>query len=120
MENYSRLEEAQGTFSDLYKDVHGFRPRNVSPEVWNSADALYAECEKLQEELKVVMAAEADLEKANIAKFEETLTNIIASGAGDRETAIRWFIDAQEDEYVKNDLDYLCYQLGLPYGYFTR
>ncbi len=38
----TRLEELQGYYSDMYKDVNGFRPRNVQPDVWNSEEALEA------------------------------------------------------------------------------
>ncbi len=35
-EELSKVEQLQGTYSDFYKDVHGFRPRGASSEQWNS------------------------------------------------------------------------------------
>jgi hypothetical protein len=114
----TELGNAQGHYSDLYKDVHGFRPRFATEEQWNSIEWLDIQCSNLYVELQEVMAFEAILEKENIAKFETRINDIINTGAGDRETAIRWIFDAQEDEYIKNDKDYFCFQNGLPYGYF--
>jgi hypothetical protein len=37
---------------------------------------------------------------------------LIENGAKDRETAIRWIDDAY------GDLEFLCFYLDLPYGYF--
>lgn len=49
-------------------------------------------------------------------KFEKLVTETIQSGAGDRETALRWIMDASDCD---GDLDFLCFHHHLPYGYFT-
>lgn len=48
----SRVEQLQETFSDFHKDVHGFRPRWMSDDQWNSEawleqeiQALHAHCQ---------------------------------------------------------------------------
>jgi hypothetical protein len=45
------------------------------------------------------------------------LAALIGAGAGDRATAIRWMHEANDTNY---DPEYLCYCLGLPYGYFRK
>ena len=54
-------------------------------------------------------------EAAAVERFENQVKAFIETGAKDRETAIRWFHEAEE---TNGDPEYLCYCLGLPYGYF--
>ena len=49
--------------------------------------------------------------------FEARVQQTIEAGAKDRETAIRWLFDAENDPYVFGDPDYYCHSHGLPYGY---
>ncbi len=60
---------------------------------------------------------ESRLEAEATARFEKSVESLIASGAGDRATAIRWMHEANDTNY---DGEYLCYQLGLPYGYLRN
>lgn len=117
MIEYTELEEAQSLFSDMYKDVHGFRPRWCSKEQWDSIEFLNEQIEYLSKELEIKFEEDAIEEKRNIAIFEQRITDIINTGAGDRQTALRWILDAENDEYVYFDLDYFCYTNNLPYGY---
>ena len=62
---------------------------------------------------------EREAEEAEaIVRFEDRVKSLIETGAGDRETAIRWIRQAEDAEY--GDMDFLCYTLGLPYGYFKE
>ena len=115
---YTELEEYQSLFSDLYKDVNGFRPRWATSEQFNSVEWLKAQCKSLGEELTIVIAREREEEQKRIQEFENTVSEVINSGAGSRAIALRWLFDAEEDEYKKNDRDYYCFTYGLPYGYF--
>ena len=47
---------------------------------------------------------------------EKIIVKLIGHGAPDRATAIRWLHDA---EGTDNDNEYLCFCLGLKYGYFN-
>jgi len=98
--------------------VYGFRPRGKDVFSWSSKidsekqaewDGLVKAAEKAidQERQDEEMAAEA---------FEAKIENLIASGANNRSTAIRWLMDAHD---CGNDSDYLEFQLGLPYGYLS-
>ena len=47
-------------------------------------------------------------------RFESRVESTIALGAGTRENAIRWMMDADN---VNGDIQYFCYLNGLRYGY---
>jgi hypothetical protein len=55
-------------------------------------------------------------EEKNVKEFEARITDLISSGAGNRETALRWIMQAEnmEDEH---DAGYICYCLNIPYSY---
>jgi hypothetical protein len=108
-------------YSDLCKDAYGFRPSEAAWTAW----AAMTPAEKQERwdyvvgVLKGTMAEEERREAGLIAIFEATVTATIANGAKDRETAIRWIIDAENVDGVDGDIDYFCYRMGLPYGYFA-
>ena len=115
-EQMSYLEQAQSIFWDMYKDAHGIRPRGIDTSTWTLADFQLEFAS-----LEVVIVREEDQRKVSeaeaIAKFEEHVTNTICMGARDRETALRWIMDASN---ANGDWEYLCYDLGLPYHYFRN
>lgn len=106
------------SYSDLHKDAFGFRPGSRDWARWSamSDDAKQAEWDSLVEVMKRRMDEEKEMEQECIARFEANVAGVIAAGAKDRETAIRWIIDAED---VDGDLDHFCYRMGLPYGYFA-
>jgi hypothetical protein len=53
-------------------------------------------------------------EDAAIHAFEARVEKIIAQGAKDRAMAIRWIHEAEGSD---GDDEYLCYLVGVPYGY---
>ena len=115
-EQMSDLEQAQCIYWDMYKDAHGVRPRGIDTSTWTMQD-FQLEFASLQE---VIVREEANrqvAEKEAIAKFEQHVTNTICMGARDRETALRWIMDASN---ANGDWEYLCYDLGLPYQYFRK
>ena len=112
----SELEHAQCIYWDMYKDAHGVRPRGIDTSTWTIQD-FQQEFASLQE---VIVREEANrqvAEKEAVAKFEQHVTNTICMGARDRETALRWIMDASN---ANGDWEYLCYDLGLPYHYFRK
>ena len=115
-EQMSDLEQAQCQYWDMYKDAHGFRPRHVDTSGWTLAEfqAEFADLGQIinrEEAQRKVSEAEA------IEKFEKHVTDTICMGARDRETALRWIMDASN---ANGDWEYLCYDLGLPYQYFRK
>jgi hypothetical protein len=115
-EQMSDLEQAQSIFWDMYKDAYGVRPRGVDTSTWTLAD-FDAEFQLLGEIIKQEDIARKAAETEAIAKFEQHVTNTICMGARDRETALRWIMDASN---ANGDWEYLCYDLGLPYQYFRK
>ena len=105
--------------SDLHKDAMGFRPSESFWDFWISATP--DEKQKEWDSLCNLLEREIEREKAEqeiaIKRFEDLVEKTIASGARDRETALRWIMDASDCD---GDWEYLCYHHGLPYGYFKK
>lgn len=116
-EELTVVEQLQSEYSDFYKEVNGVRPRFMSEEQWNSEEWLRSEMEALAERAQVVFAEQDAREQECIAQFERDVAATVAIGANDRETAIRWMSDAT---CRPGDMDMLCYERGLPYGYFKK
>ncbi len=114
-EEMSELEQAQCMFWDMYKDAWGVRPRGIDTSTWTIED-FDAEFESLQKTINANFEQEQAEQAEAIKRFEQHVTNTICMGAGDRETALRWIMDASN---ANGDWEYLCYDLGLPYRYFS-
>lgn len=109
----TELQYAASQYSDVFKDAHGFRPRQDTSS-WTLEDfdrelaRLYVICER-EREWQAMEDAQA------IKEFEATVAKLIARGAKHRETAIEWLLDGNG-----GDTESLCYHMGLPYGYLNR
>jgi hypothetical protein len=109
-------------FSDLHKDVNGFRP-TIDHKFYAVSDPESGffdpeEAERIWNyyitELEEQCAAEEIRRKQCVVEFEEWIEELIGMGAGDRFTAIRWVIDTyDQDDYV----DYILWDLNLPHTY---
>jgi hypothetical protein len=115
-EEMSDLEQAVCTFWDMYKDAHGFRPRHVDTNSWTMAD-FEKEFEDLQEIIERENTLRLEREDSASHEFEMRMLDLLRSGAKDRAMAMRWIHEAEE---TNGDDEYLCYTLGLPYGYFKE
>jgi hypothetical protein len=112
-EEYTPLEKAAATWWDMYKDAYNFRPRGVDTSSW-TLETFESEMEYLQTVIQRNEAQRLVNEDAAIQEFEERIVKIIALGAQDRAMAIRW---VHEAEGSNGDDEYLCYLVGVPYGY---
>jgi hypothetical protein len=115
-EEMTTLEQYACQYWDMYKDAYGCRPRGIDTSAWTESqfEAEFVSLSKtIESNYKDQLASEA---KA-IERFEAQVTSFIESGAKTRETAIRWFHEAEGSD---GDDEYLCYLLGLPYRYFTK
>lgn len=110
----TELEQLHSDYSDLYKDVHGIRPRWAKFSTVEEAEAAYNQLAAYAEQ---VFAEEEVQEQLRVKQFEVTVAKLIKVGANTRETAIRWLADAND---VGNDYHFLCWSLGLPYNYFNN
>jgi hypothetical protein len=107
------------TVSDLHKDAYGFRPSELFWEEWIGANEAQKQeiWDSLERALEVSMEIERENEQRAIERFEALVRVNIDAGAEDRETALRWIMDASR---ANGDWEYLCFEYGLPYRYFER
>ena len=115
-EEMTTLEQYACTYWDMYKDAFGIRPRGIDTSSWSEADYL-VEFKELEE----IIEREHNLRKGSEARamhdFEMRMQDLLRCGAKDREMAMRWIHEA---EGSNGDDEYLCYCVGLPYGYFRK
>ena len=115
-------EQLLSTISDLHKDVYGVRWRGDASGM-SDAD-LQSFLDSLGEsmEREIEYQRQADIEA--VEQFEARIVEVIAMGAGDRETALRWIIDAHFDEdaatHIEHDSYYFNYEMHLPTNYNWR
>ena len=111
----SQLEQVACEFSDFYKDAHGFRPRHIDTSTWTLED-FDREFEVLANICKDNAAARKVAETEAIKFLELRILSLYRLGAKDRAMAIRWISEAED---AGSDMEYLCFLVGVPYGYFT-
>jgi hypothetical protein len=111
-EDLDEKTQLECIYCELHKDVYGVKARWYTAE---SVEQARKDVEALQAQGELVWAQErADKEQRAVA-VEKRIAELVAMGAGDRETAVRWLHDA---EGTGGDSEFLCYCLGLEYGYF--
>lgn len=115
-EQLSRRDQLLSIYSDVYKDVHGFRPRGGNISLM-SEDDLEAQILILHAEVSTEERERESREQQAAHRFEQRVLKTIESGAGDRETAIRWIHEAEDTD---GDAEFLCFRLGLPYDYLQK
>ena len=112
----SELEQLSCEYWDFYKSAYGVRPRGVDTSDWTVEDfqrefvALGEVCRRNQEQRQAAQERAAN-------DLEIRIQGLLMSGAVDRAMAVRWIDEA---EGADGDRDYLCYLLGVEYGYFDK
>ena len=104
------LYEFQCNYSDMYKYVYGFRPRNDT-SAWTRED-WKSELEFLSREMVRVEQEERNEEARADAAFKEEIREYIAAGAGDYDTALRWMMQ-NETFYNEQCLEGFLYSYGI-------
>jgi hypothetical protein len=108
-------------FSDLHKDVYGFRPRGALMQEWEDRtprqkqELWNALCDELEENNKAEKAAK----EVAIEKFEARIQDVIGLGAGDRKTALRW-ISSQETFYHGQCVEHFVWEQGVLFTDYGR
>jgi len=115
-EEMSTLEQYACQFWDMYKDAYGFRPRGVDTSAWDEA-TFEAEFNYLQDLIAKNEQERRIAEHEAAHAFEMRIQSIMSCGARDRAMALRWIHEA---EGSNGDDEFLCYLVGLPYGYFRK
>ena len=106
-------------FSDLHKDVYGFRPRqHWFYDTDTTDEERQKEWDYLIEQLDLQIEEDRKAKAMRLKALELDIAKNIALGAGDRETAIRWIVQSLNPH--STDLMYggewVCYELGLEYS----
>ena len=111
-EQLTALEQCACTYSDMYKDCYGVRPRFDQSD-WTVED-YEREFAVMGREIEAQLAEENVRQAEAIAVFEETVANSVSFGATNREVAIRWIMNGELD------VGYFEFQQGIPYGYLAK
>lgn len=98
-------------YSDLYKDARGFRPRGIQEHL--DLETLRLMIDDMHAEAAAAAEHTRREEQVAVIRFEARLETVITSGAGDRETALRWLLEGEGT----TDLRMLEWSHGLPHRY---
>lgn len=109
----------EAILSDLYKDAHGYRPRELFWEMWKgmTVEERNAEWQMLCDEVDQSIEEDRAREEEARLSYERSLTELQAAGAPDRATAIEWLVDSlRGPDHLWQEPGEVCYALGLPYS----
>ena len=103
------------SFSDLYKEAHGFRPSAGFYECLDrySPEELQAEWDYLLKLLDINLREEERQQTEAHEQLMARLESLATTNKVDVKTIIRWFHDAESTD---GDNEYLDYRLGVKYG----
>ena len=101
-------------FSDLHKDVYGFRPRGVIMDNWNilPAEQKQARWDQLCAELESNTIFEKQQEVKAVASFQARVQDVIELGAGNYTNALLW-ISGTETFYNVQDVEHFVWEQGI-------
>lgn len=106
-------------FSDLHKDVYGFRPRgHWFYDEATTDDERQAEWDYLVHRLDQQIEEDNAEKAANLEAFRIQVKQNLALGAKDEQEAIRWVVESLNPHPVDLSYggDWVCYELGLAYS----
>ena len=106
------------TFSDLHKEVYGFRPRGHHYDI-ASNDEKQKIWDELCEELEANNLVEQEQTIKAVARFEARIADVIELGAGNRTNALRW-MSQQETFYHSQDVEHFVWELGILFTDYGR
>ena len=115
-EEMTTLEQYACQFWDMYKDAYGVRPRGIDTSSWTEAE-FEAEFVSLSKTIDREHTLRLEREEVAQHEFEMRMQDLLRSGAKAREMAMRWVHEAEGSD---GDDEYLCFLIGLPYGYFKE
>ena len=115
-EEMSTLEQYACQYWDMHKDAYGVRPRCIDTSSWTEAD-FEAEFVILSQTIDANYKEQVLAEERAMIAFEMRVQDLMTSGAKDLAMALRW---VHEAEGSNGDEEYLCFLVGLPYGYFRK
>lgn len=114
---WEEKQDIYSMISDMHKDAHGFRLR-LDITDYTIIQLLMMEDQISVELSRAVEEERRDQQKA-IQDLEDQIQNMIEFGAKDRATAIRWIVESYDTMDLMYGVEYIQYDLGLPYNYFV-
>lgn len=105
----------ENILSDLHKEAYGFRPRERYFEWWANLTVAEknAEWDYLGQVAEDRALEEDQIHLENLQEWDKHIAALMALGA-DRETAVRWDMDAME---AGGDEEYYRFLWGIPYTF---
>jgi hypothetical protein len=100
----------------MYKDAYGVRPRGIDTSSWTE-EQFEAEFVSLSKTIEANYQEQLIAEERATVDFEMRVQGLMMSGAKSYEMALRWIHEAEGSD---GDEEYLCFLVGLPYGYFRK
>ena len=108
-------------FSDLFKDVNGFRPRGSLMDDWN--DRTPRQKQELWNALCDKLEANTIFEKQQaenaVAKFEARVKDVIELGAGNRTNALLW-MTSSEKFFHSQSVEHFVWEQGILFTDYGR
>ena len=112
MFSMTNRDDLLSIISDMNKEIHGVRP-SLAPFNSQTETELQAEIERLQPLVEEIVAHEKMIDAVCITRFNDEVTTFIQQGATNRNTAIRWMLQAQGYDQTRENADFICFNNGI-------
>jgi urocanate hydratase len=108
-------------FSDLHKDVYGYRPRGWKLDDWNAmnADQKQEMWDTLCDQLEENSENEKKIEAMKVEEFKERIHQAQTYGAADYWDALRW-ITGRETFYHIQDVEHFVWEQGILFTQYGK
>ena len=108
-------------FSDLHKDVYGFRPRGNAMDNWDMMGPTRKQAywDKLCAELEANTIFEKQQAENAVAKFEARVKDVIELGAGNRTNALLW-MTGSEKFFHSQSVEHFVWEQGILFTDYGR
>lgn len=102
------------SYSDLHKDVYGFRPRDLDRWEAMTGTQQNAEYDELCRELARVMDDEAEMERQAIIELDARLDGYVTEFGIDFATALRWAVEGEDcDPACEQGVGFFLWKNGI-------
>ena len=101
-------------FSDLFKDVNGFRPRGSLMDDWNDRTPRQKQelWNALCDELETNNKFEKEQEAKAVASFQARVQDVIELGAGNYTNALLWIVGTETFYHIQ-DVEHFVWEQGI-------
>ena len=108
-------------FSDLHKDVYGFRPRGTAMDNWDMMGPTRKQAywDELCAELEANTIFEKQQAENAVAKFQARVKDVIELGAGNRTNALLW-MTSSEKFFHSQSVEHFVWEQGILFTDYGR